>query len=87
MIDSDSSSEEEICQEMTKLDLDKITKPWDTAAAVCGNIQISGHLHIEHLRCGEHLENHDEYEYEYREDEYDDDEDGEDEDDDSDIHE
>ena len=50
MIDSDSSSEEEICQEMTKMetkmDLDKITKPWDTAAAVCGNIQISGHLHI-----------------------------------------
>ena len=66
---------------MTRMTLDTMTEPWDcysnTTTAVCGNIQVSGHLHFEHLRCGEHREKDEEYEYEH----------GEDEDDDSDIHE
>ena len=63
---SDSSSEEEIGQEMTGMTLDTMTEPWDcynNTTAVCGNIQVSGHLHFEHLRCGEHREKDEEYEY------------------------
>jgi len=97
-IDSTSSSEEEICHEITKMALDMITEPWDcysnTAAAVCGNIQVSGHLHIEHLPCGDHCDDQadecdDECDEEYDENEDDREEyeEDEDEDDDSDIHE
>ena len=87
MIDSDSSSEEEIGQEMTMMTLDKMSEPWDcynnTAAAVCGNIQVSGQIHFEHLPCGDHP---DDQADEEDDDEYDE-EDDEDEDDDSEIQE
>lgn len=69
-IDSESSSEEEISQEMTRMTLERMTEPWDcynnTAAAVCGNIQVSGRLHIEHLLCdGHHDDNFDIQEYDF----------------------
>ena len=81
MVDLDSSSEEETCQEMNRLTLDEETEPWvyyednffpgdkenlDVESfkddgfgmiksdQVCGIIQISGQLHIEHLPCHDH---------------------------------
>ena len=82
MFDSDSSSEEETCQEMNRLTLDELTEPWVyyednnfipgdeenldveriegngfgmiKSDPVCGIIQISGQLHIEHLPCHDH---------------------------------
>ena len=64
MIDSDSS-EEEICQEMEAITLDKITDTGDYNGAVynstarvenpvCETIQISGRLHIRYLPCSDH---------------------------------
>ena len=64
MINSDSSSsEEETCQEIKRMTLDKTTEPWDGAVynnnteyynkineaenSRCGIIKLSGHLHIE----------------------------------------
>ena len=38
--------------------LSEMAKPWDcynnTAMAVCGNIQVSGQLHFEHVPCSDH---------------------------------
>ena len=78
MVDLDSSSEEETCQEMNRLTLDEETEPWVyyednffpgdkenlgvesfkddgfgmiKSDQVCGIIQISGQIHIEHLPC------------------------------------
>ena len=46
MTDSDSSSQEEICQEGAVYNNSAIFQN-----AVCGTIEISGHLHIEHFPC------------------------------------
>ena len=74
MIDSDSTSEEEICQEeMSRMTLDRMTENRDyysnTAiiqSGVCETIQISGRIHVHHLPCDDH---HDDQ----TDDEYDDD--------------
>ena len=53
MMDSDTTSEEDICQEMSRMTLDKMAVPGDyytnTATVqrgVYGTIQISGQLHV-----------------------------------------
>lgn len=61
MIDSSfpSSSEEEICQEITSITLNQMTEPCynnTSVEPVCDVIQISGQLHIQHLPCYDHCE-------------------------------
>ena len=70
MIESDSTSEEEICQEMSRMTLDKMAVPRDyysnTATVqkgVCGTIQISGRLHVQHLPCNDHQNDQTDEEY------------------------
>ena len=70
MVDSDSTSEEEICQELSRMTLDKMTEPRDyysntaiVQRSVCGTIQMSGRIHIEYFPCDDHHDNQTDEEY------------------------
>ena len=71
MIDSDTTSEEDICQEMSRMTHDKMAAPRDyyysntatVQSRVCGTIQISGHLHVRHLPCDDHHDDQTNEEY------------------------
>ena len=65
---SDSSSEEEICQDMNRTTLrEAVPAVMDTNRAGCGIAKISGHLHIQQIPCDDH---HDDFTEEYGDEEY-----------------